>query len=227
MPFIPPKIRPVVMAKAHETHPGQNATETAVRMMAWWPGISQDVLRYVSKCKECQENRPILGKAVSTWPEAEVWERLHMDWGYAKDEGNILVIIDAGSGWIEAFTAGNRNSQTVKVHLSQIFASFGIIRILVSDNSPEFVSSDLKQWCESPGIKKMESPIYHQRVNGIAERAVQTVKRAIRAWSPNRSFSRRIQTSQCFLVTTELRGWNLTTSRLNLLTHSLRAVGTT
>ena len=42
----------MVMAKAHETHPGKNATETAVRVMAWWPGISQDVLRCVSKCKK-------------------------------------------------------------------------------------------------------------------------------------------------------------------------------
>ena len=179
----------MVMAKAHETHPGKNATETAVRMMAWWPGISQDVLRYVSKCKECQENRPSLGKTVSIWPEAEVWERLHMDWGYVKDQGNILVIVDAESSWIEAFPAGNRTSQTVKVYLSQIFARFGIPRALVSDNGPEFVSSDLKQWCESLRIKKMESPIYHPRASGIAERAVQTVKRAIQAWSPNLNVS--------------------------------------
>ena len=65
-----------------------------------------------------------------------------MDWGFAKDHGNILVIVDAGSGWIEAFPAGNRTSQTVKVQLSQIFARFGIPKILVSDNGPEFVSSD-------------------------------------------------------------------------------------
>ena len=174
------------MAKAHETHPGKNATD---RMMAWWPGISQDVFRYVSKCKECQEHRPSLGKTVSTWPEAEDWERLHTDWGYVEDQGNILVIVDAGSGWIEAFPAGNGTSQTVKVYLSQIFARFGIPRTLVSDNGPEFVSSDLKQWCESLGIKKMESPIYHPRANGIAERAVQTVKRAIQARSPNLNVS--------------------------------------
>ena len=98
VPLIPPKLRSKVMTKAHETHPGKNATETAVRMMAWWPGISQDVLRYVSKCKECQENRPSLEKTVSTWPQVEIWESLHMDWGYDKDQGNILVLVDAGSG---------------------------------------------------------------------------------------------------------------------------------
>ena len=46
-------------------------------------------------------NRPSLGKTVSTWPEADVWERFHMDWNYVKDQGNILVIVDAGSGWNE------------------------------------------------------------------------------------------------------------------------------
>ena len=93
VPFVQPKLRPMVMTKAHETHPGKNTTETAVRMMDLCPGISQDVLRYVSRCKECQENKPILGKIVSTWPEAEVWKRLHMDCGYAKDQCNILVIV--------------------------------------------------------------------------------------------------------------------------------------
>ena len=135
----------MVIAKTHETHPGKNAAETAIRMMAWWPGISHDVLRYNSKCKRCQENRPSLGKTVSTCPEAEVWERLHMDWGYVKDQGNSLLVVDAGSGWIEAFPAGNRTSQTVKVHLSQIFARFGIPRKLVTDSGPEFVNSDLRQ----------------------------------------------------------------------------------
>ena len=71
VPFIPPKLRLMVIARAHETNPGKNATETAVQMMAWWPSISRDVLWYVSKCKECQENRPSLAKTVSTWPKAE------------------------------------------------------------------------------------------------------------------------------------------------------------
>ena len=172
------------MAKAHETYPGKNATEASVRMIAWWPGITQDVQHFLSKRKNCQMNRPSLGKTASTWPEAVVWERLHMDWGFVKDQGNILVTVDAGSGWIEAFPAGNKTSETVKICLSQIFARFGIPKTLVSDNGLEFVSGDLKQWCESLGIKKIESPVYHSRVNGLADTAVQTVKRHFKRGVP-------------------------------------------
>ena len=189
VPFIPPKLWHLVLAKAHETHPGKNATEASVRMIAWWPGITQDVQHFVSKSKKFKLNRPSQRKTVSAWPEADVWERLHMDSGNVKDQGNILIIVDAGSGWIEAFPAGNRTSETVKVYLSQLFARSGIQKILISDNGPEFVSGDLKQWSESLGIKKMESPIYHPRAKGLAERAVQTVKRALQAWSPNLNVS--------------------------------------
>ena len=112
-----------------------------------------------------------------------------MDWGYVKDQGNILVIVDAGSGWIEAFPAGKRTSETVKIDLSQSFARFGIPRTLVSDNGPEFVSGDLKQWCQSLGIRKTESPVYHPKANGLSERAVQTVKQTVQAWSLNLNLS--------------------------------------
>ena len=61
--------------------------------------MSQDVLRYVSKCKECQENRSRPRKTVSTWPEAEVWETRY-GLGYVKDQCNVLVTVDAESGRI-------------------------------------------------------------------------------------------------------------------------------
>ena len=124
------------MAKTHEKHSEKNATETSVRMMAWWPDITQDVVHFVTKCKKCQKNRPTQGKKLSAWPEVGVWERLHVDWDYVKDHDNILVIVMAGSGLIEDFTAGNRSSETVKVYLNQIFATFGIPKTLVSDNGP-------------------------------------------------------------------------------------------
>ena len=90
---------------------------------------------------------------------------------------------------IEGFSAENRTSEEFKVYLSQICVRFGIPKTLVSDNGPEFVSGDLEQWYESPGVVKMELPVYHARANVLAERAVQTVKRVLQAWSPNLNVS--------------------------------------
>ena len=39
------------MTKSQKNHPGQNATKTKVRMIAWWPGISQDFLGYDINCR--------------------------------------------------------------------------------------------------------------------------------------------------------------------------------
>ena len=75
------------------------------------------------------------------------------------------------------------------MYLSQIFARFGIPTFLVYHNGLEFVCGDHKQWCESVGIKKMESSVYHPRAKELAERAVQTVKRALQALSPNLNVS--------------------------------------
>ena len=84
-------------------------------MIAWWPDITQDVQHLIFKCKVCQMKRPSLGKtAVSTWPEADVWERLHMDWGYVKDHGNILVIVDADSDWIEVLPREKGHQKQLK-----------------------------------------------------------------------------------------------------------------
>ena len=93
---VPPKLRHLVLAKAHETHSGKNATEASVRMTARLAGITQDIQNFVRKNKNCQMNWPSLEKTVFEWPEAQVWERLHVDWVYVKDQGNVFVIVDAG-----------------------------------------------------------------------------------------------------------------------------------
>ena len=53
-PFIPLKLRHLVLAKAHGTYPVKNATEASVRMIAWWPGTTQNIQHFISKCKNFQ-----------------------------------------------------------------------------------------------------------------------------------------------------------------------------
>ena len=110
-----------------------------------------------------------------------------MDWCRIPDVGNVLIIVDATSGWIECSLPQHRTTENVIETLSSVFCRFGVPRVLVTDNAPEFTSRELNEFCRINGIAKKESPPYHPQSNGVAERGVQTVKNGLRAWRLNTS----------------------------------------
>ena len=67
--------------------------------------------------------------------------------------------------------------------MSANFRRFGVPHTLVSDNAKEFINDKVVTWLKAQGCTKLESPIYNPRSNGLAERAVQSVKKAMRAWN--------------------------------------------
>ena len=72
------------------------------------------------------------------------------------------------------------SSATIEV-LRDLFARFGIPKKLVSDNSAQFVSEEFQAFIRSNGIRHITSATYHPATNGLAERAVQTSKQALRS----------------------------------------------
>ena len=106
-----------------------------------------------------------------------------MDWLYEAEHGNILIIADAGSGWLKAFPCTDRSTRNVVRCLRTIFSRFGIPYTVVSDNGKEFVSKDLKDWLAAQGCEKIDTPLYSPRSNGLAKRAVQTLKRSLKFYN--------------------------------------------
>ena len=115
--------------------------------------------------------------------QLQPWERLHIDWAYIQEVGNFLIIVDVGSGWIEAFMCGDWSTEKVIHCLSATFGRFGVAHTLVSDNAKDFINDKVVTWLQAQRCTKLESPIDNPRSNGHAERAVQTVKKAMRAWN--------------------------------------------
>ena len=77
---------------------------------------------------------------------------------------------------MSSITAG----QTINV-LRELFARFGIPLQLVSDNGPQLLSKEFKQFMSVNGVKHIRSSPYHPASNGAAKRMVQTVKLALQA----------------------------------------------
>ncbi len=51
---------------------------------------------------------------------------------------------------------------------------------MVTDNGPSFVSAEFEQFLQKNGIRHKTSAPYHPETNGLAERAVQTLKRGVK-----------------------------------------------
>ena len=165
----------IIIERTHDTQPGIQATKNMVNIRSWWPGVGKDVAKFLSGCSECEKSRTGTQKSIDTWPDAQPWERLHVDWAYIQEVGNIFIIVDAGFGWIEAFLCGDRPMEKIIHCQSAIFGRFGVPHTLDSDNAKEFIKL-------SRGYRIRESNL-QSRSNGLAELAVQTVKKAMREWN--------------------------------------------
>ena len=103
----------------------------------------------------------------------------------------VLVIVDARSTWLEVLTVSAAKSQSTIEKLRSIFATHGLPEVLVSDNGTPFTSTEFAAFTEVNGIKHLRSTAYHPTSNGLAERAVQTLKAAIKKLGSGCPWNRR------------------------------------
>ena len=179
---IPPQGREAVLHELHEGHPGLTKMKSLARMYVWWPNLEKDIESFVRSCHQCQEQQPALSVAPLQpwrWP-TRPWTRLHMDFAGPLNGKMILIVIDAHSKWIEAIPTESATSSVVIESSRVLFSQFGLPEVLVTDNGPCFVGEDFEIFLAKNGIKHITSAPYHPATNGLAERAVQTVKRGLK-----------------------------------------------
>ena len=92
-----------------------------------------------------------------------------------------LVVVDAHSKWPEVVPVSSTTSSSTIEVLRDLFARLGIPEQIVSDNGAQFVSEEFQAFVGSNGIRHITSAPHHPATNGLAERAVQTFKQALRS----------------------------------------------
>ena len=178
---IPAPGREAVLRELHEGHPGMTRMKGLSRMYVWWPGINADIEKSVRLCGQCQEVQstpPVAPLNPWRWP-TRPWARLHLDFAGPFEGRNILVVIDAHSKWVEATCTPSTSSSAVIDVLRALFARFGLPETIVTDNGTGFISQEFEEFLRKNGIHHTTSAPYHPASNGLAERAVQIVKKGL------------------------------------------------
>ena len=73
-------------------------------------------------------------------------------------------------------------TKTIQI-LRTTFVHYGIPESIVSDNGPQFISSEFQQFCKTNAIRHIIVAAYHPKSNGLAERAVKIVKDGLKKMS--------------------------------------------
>ena len=153
------------------------------RSIAWWPGLDKNIEETVRSVHSANNIRR------------------HQHYHYythgsgLTDPGHIctmimlghskyfLVLVDAHSKWMEVLIVPSTSTSCTIQKLRGIFATHGLPETLVSDNATCFTSSEFKEFVTRNGIRHITSAPYLPATNGLAERAVQTFKSALKKTS--------------------------------------------
>lgn len=186
---IPRKDRFRIMSAAHEpptsAHTGVFKTYSRITENFYWPCMRADVTKYVRRCAICARHKPSQDKPtdrmVSHMKVDRPWEMVSTDiMGPLPKSKNgnsfILVVTDYLSKFPLLFPLRKATSEAIiKKIENEVFLIFGVPRILLCDNGPQFRSRQFTNFCKSYQTRIQFNPNYNPRSNPT-ERINRTLK---------------------------------------------------
>jgi transposase InsO family protein len=179
-----------VMNHAHDMagHQGENKTFARIAERFDWPGMREDVCKYVGSCLLCQEAKGCSPKKVFGLKPIVTRrpnELVQIDFEKLSEasDGNIglLVVIDHFTKYARAFPMKAFTAKAaVKALMDGWFTDFGIPEQLQSDQGSQFEAELFQEFALLAGTRKIRSTAYHPQTNGLVERQNRTLVAMLR-----------------------------------------------
>ena len=154
------------MQSLHQGHQGIQRCQLRATSCVWWPGISKDLEHFVKQCLVCTKRsvprkEPMIPSELPKYP----WQKVGTDLFELKG-ATFLLVVDYFSRYVETTKLASTTSSAIITALKSIFARFGIPEIVVSDNGPQFVSMEMKEFSELYRFQHTTSSPHYPQSNG-------------------------------------------------------------
>ena len=139
--------------------------------------MSAQFKELIDKCSICQSvkqeqaSEPLQPHPVPDRP----WQRVATDL-FTFENRNYLALLDCLSNFIELDYLPDTSSLAVIRKLKMHFARHGVTDCLVSDNGPQYISSEFRRFAATWRFKHVTTSPHYPQANGMAESAVKTCK---------------------------------------------------
>ena len=184
--IVPQVLRSQLLLDLHQEHLGIARMKSRARQYFWWPAMDDAITDVARKCVSCLEHSslPPQQAAKWNWPTGP-WKRLHIDYAGPFMGKMFLVIVDSYSKWLDVFPLQGSTSEITVSCLRKLFSEHGLPEQVVSDNGPQFTSSEFQTFMHQNGIQHTTTAPGHPATNGLAERYVGFLKAQLKKNTEN------------------------------------------
>lgn len=170
---VPKILRDKVVRLAHEGHRGVVKTMYQLRTKVWWPGMDKDVENLCKVCHGCQVtsscNPP--DPMCRVLPPSAPWQDCSADLlGPLPTGESILVVVDYYSRFLEVAILKSTTSTKIIEAITPMFARFGVLFSLRTDNGPQFVSEEFESFLQAHGVEHRRTTPLWPQANDEVER---------------------------------------------------------
>ena len=178
---VPASLRQDMKHKLHASHLGTESCLRRARETIFWPGMSAEVKELIATCETCRKYETSNPKE-SLMPHEmpnRPWEQVGVDL-FELDRKEYMVTVDYFSNFWEVDRLTSATSAAIILKLKNHFARYGCPDRLISDNGPQFASSEFLKFAKEWDFEHRPSSPRHSQSNGKVESAVKTAKRLLR-----------------------------------------------
>ena len=189
--FVPSKCKGFVLRAMHGqgVHFGVKRTLDLIRQAYFWKHMDVDVSEWIRSCDICSRAKHSAADRLvphSLPTSNRPFERVFIDYAgplSRTQAGNryFLVIVDDFSRFLKVFPVRDCSAETTRKCFIRLCFDEGVPSQVVSDNGTHFTADKMTSLFKELGIQHIRTAPYHPASNGMAERAVRTIKSLIRA----------------------------------------------
>lgn len=194
--IIPKCFRKRILKELHKGHDGIERTKALARSYVYWPHIDDEIKQIIKSCDKCASVAKTLPKTtLVSWPQSTYpMQRIHIDIAGPVHNEYYFIIVDSYSKWPQIYKTHSISSSIILDCLKDFTSQFGNPELIVSDNGTQFTSQHFSEFCTENGICHKFTAPYHPQSNGLAERFVDTLKRALKKLEGTGTSNQNLQT---------------------------------